>query len=533
MIFNRPRPSIPPSGRNVALVDIGTNSIRLLLVHINPDLSYAILSHRKESVRLGEGEYPSMELQPAAMDRAVLVCRRFTEMARAHEAAEILAVATSATRDARNRAEFQARLRREADLDVRVVSGKEEARLIYLGVSSGLHMPDRQGLFLDVGGGSTEISIGTQQEYQFLDTLQLGHIRLSMLLLADEEGPISKARYRELQDQVRDVAVRTLQQAGSYEFDFAIGSSGTVENLAEIAVRLFQDRKRQPDDELDYEDLKKVRKMLCNLPLSERANVSGMDENRADVIIGGAAIVETIMEELGIESLSISERSLRDGLLLDYLSRLGREHPDAGTSFRETSALRLGRRLKFDEEHARRVAELSLELFDSARECGLHKDGPWERELLYYAAMLHDVGIALSYSGHHAHSYYFIRNAELLGFDQTEIDIVAATAFFHRKSRPRKKHKEYRQLDKRSRRRVRQLSAFLSLAESLDRSHLGLVEGVRFSVPKKKKALLHLRAKEHCPLELWGVAYQKKAFKKAFNHSLSVEMEGVEHPAPI
>lgn len=526
-------PKIPDEGRTVALVDLGTNSIRLLLVRVSPDLSYSVLSHRKETVRLGEGEYPSMELQPAAMERALIVCKRFTEMAQAQGAEEIIAVATSATRDAKNRTAFLNRLRKEANLDVRVVAGKEEARLIYLGVASGLHMPDDQALFLDVGGGSTEIIVGSQYEYQSLDTLQLGHIRLSMLFFPGEEGPISKKSYNEVQDHIRNLAVRALQNASAHSIDFAVGSSGTVENLAEIAARHHHGRKREPDEELHLADLKRVRRLLCGLPLAARAEVPGIDDNRAGFIVAGAAIVETIMEELGLESLQVSSRSLRDGLLLDYLSRCGLEHPDAGASFRETSVLRLGRRMRFNEDHAHRVADLSLQLFDSGQACDLHGDGDWERGLLYFASLLHDIGIALSYSSHNAHSYYFIRHADLLGFDQAEIEIMAAVAFFHRKGRPGKQHKQYRQLDKRARGRVRRLSALLSLAESLDRSHLGLVERAWFSTAKKKRALLHLQAKEHCPLELWAIDYQKKAFHKAFKRRLSVEMEGVEHPAPM
>lgn len=533
MIFSFNRRAIPQIGQVVGLIDIGTNSVRMLLVRIRPDLSYSILSHRKESVRLGEGEFPSMQLRPEAMQRAVMVCRRFVEMARAHDVDKIQAVATSATRDARNQADFLRLLRREANLVVRVVSGKEEARLVYLGVSSGIHMEDREALFLDIGGGSTEVIVGNQDSHSFLDTLQLGHIRLTTLFLKDHEGSIAETQYRELQEHVRDTAVRSLMSIKEMNLDFAVGSSGTVENLADIAARMFLGRKREPDDVLRRDHLAKVRKMLCNLPLSERSKVPGINRDRSDVIIAGTAILETFMQELDLEEIQVSERGLRDGLLLDYLSRRGQERTDAGISFRERSVVRLGRSLRFDEEHARRVADLSLQLFDSAAEAKLHKYGEWERELLYYSALLHDIGIALSYSRHHYHSYYFIRNADLLGFDQTEIDIIATTAYFHRKRIPRKKYKPYKRLDGYSRKRVRKLSTFLSMAESLDRSHLGLVESAEFSTPKKKRAVLHLHASQHCPLELWGVAYQKNGFRKAFGRKLWVEMEGVKHPAPL
>lgn len=533
MIFNFNRSDPTQFGQTIAIIDIGTNSARLLVVRVNPDLSYKIISQRKESIRLGQGEFPSMQLQPEAMHRALLVCHRFVEMAKAKQVDEILAVATSATRDARNQAEFLRRLRREAGLEVRVISGKEEARLIYIGISSGLHLEGRRALFLDIGGGSTELIVGHQLEYDYLDTLQLGHIRLTMNFLKDDTEPISQERYQQIQEHVRDVAVRVLQKASQFELDVAVGSSGTIENLAEMAARRSQDPAEASPSTLSLAALTGLRQQLCGLPLNERRKFDGMDEDRADVIIAGAAILETIMQELKIEEIRVSDRSLRDGLLLDYLSRLGRQHPEAGSSFRETSVIRLGRSLGFNEAHARQVAGLSLQLFDSSLELEFHDYGEWERDMLYYASLLHDIGISLSYSSHHSHSYYFIQNADLLGFDQTELQIMATLAYFHRKQAPKKKYKPYRRLRKPMRKRIRKLSSLLAIAESLDRSHLSLVEEAWFSAPKKKKAVLHLNPSEHCPLELWGVDYQKQAFKKAYKRSLSVQMEGIEHPLPL
>src|SRR5262249_44650669 len=200
-------------------------------------------NEQKETVRLGEGEFRRSTLQPEAMRRAGLVCARFAEIARSRGAAQVLAVATSATREAENRSSFLRHLRRIAGIDVRVISGKEEARLIYLGVSSGANIGGRQTLFIDVGGGSTEVIIGDQQQYRFLDSLKLGTIRLSgMFFRPGDTAAVSSTKYARIQRYIRTRSVRTLERLRDFTIELAIGSSGTVVNLAEIAMRRFHKR---------------------------------------------------------------------------------------------------------------------------------------------------------------------------------------------------------------------------------------------------------------------------------------------------
>jgi exopolyphosphatase/guanosine-5'-triphosphate,3'-diphosphate pyrophosphatase len=514
-----------PDSRVAAFIDIGTNSLRLLLVRINPNHSYTILSDQKEIVRLGEGEFIDQYLRPEAMQRAALVAKRFTNMAHSYGAEEIIAVATAATREAENREEFLRRLHREAQLEVKIVSGREEARLIYLGVASGVHLGDKKALFIDIGGGSTEIIVGGQEQYTHLDSLKLGAIRLNALFfLPDETGPVANERYALLQQYVRNLAVRATQHIQSEHVDLAFGSSGTIENLADISVLKFHKRQRQRDDALSREQLRQVVEMLCALPLDERRHVPGINPQRADIIICGAAIIETLMAEFGIEELSISERGLRDGLLIDYLAKYESSNLLQGLSVRGRSVLQLGRACGIDEPHARHVSLLALELFDSARQNGLHKFGDQERELLDYAALIHDVGTFLSYSNHHQHSYYLIRNADLLGFNQGEIEILANAALFHRKSMPsKKKHPEFAALDRRSQRTVRLFALLLRMAESLDRSHTGVVHQARLSVEDQDEATLIVEAGQECDLEVWGVQSHREAFKKVFKRRMVVK----------
>jgi len=507
----------------VAFIDMGTNSIRLLLVRINPTRTHTVLTQQREKVRLGDREFADQRLQPEAMHRAVLVVRRFAEMARLQKARQILAVATSATREARNQQEFLKLLQREARVEVHVISGKEEARLIYLGVSSGVHLGERDALFVDIGGGSTEVIVGNQKQYRLLETLKLGAIRLTQMFLAGDNGHIPGSKYTKMQRHVRNSAVRAFQRLRSHRVELAIGSSGTIENLGEIAALRFWKRRWQRDDVLSYDQLAEVIETLCSLPTAERRTVPGINPERADIILGGAAIIDALMLELGLKEIRISDRGLREGLLVDYLERSGHAPLLEETSVRARSVFHLGRTCGFDEPHARNVARIALQMFDSARELRLHKLGEWERELLEYAALLHDIGAFLSYQNHHAHTYYLIKNADLLGFDQTEIAIMAATGLFHRKSFPRKKHPQFAELDGRSREIVRVLCALLRIAEALDRSHAGVVQGAKFRAPGKSAVVLDVQARTDCQLELWGAQNQEKAFEKAFQRGLFIE----------
>lgn len=517
-----------PDGRVVAFLDIGTNSVRLLLVRIHPNHSYATLTQQKEVVRLGEGEFVDQSLQPAAMDRAALVCRKFAQLSRSYGAEEIIAITTSAVREAKNQGDFLRRLRREADLDVRVISGKEEARLIYLGVASGVHLGSQEAAFIDIGGGSTEVIAGDHRRYHFLGSLNLGAIRLTPLFFSPgEEGPVSPERYALLQRYVRMSSVRTLQQMRGYRFDVAFGSSGTVENLTDIAAHALHHRQRQREDVLSYRDLERVIQELCALSLERRRKIPGINPERADIIIAGAAILDTLMQDLRLRELRvIADRGLREGLFIDYLSRSGHARFLRGTSVRERSVLQLGRACGFDEAHAKHVSRISLDLFDSGAKAGIHHLGARERELLRYAAQLHDIGAFLSYNNHHLHTYYLIRNAELLGFDQSEIDLIATTALFHRKALPTKQHREMREMDKGSRKAVKVLSTLLRLAEVLDRSHTRAVAHARLRARSKKEAVLQIDARRDCQLELWGIQDRLKAAQKILDRQIQIKVVG-------
>lgn len=512
-----------PADRIVAFIDLGTNSARLLLVSVAPDGSTTTLSQQKEVVRLGEGEFAGRRLQDDAMDRAVAVCGRFAEMARAKGAAEVIAIATSATREARNKAVFLQRLRREAKINLRIISGREEARLIYLGVASGMRLDRQKALFIDIGGGSTEIVLGNQDEHFFIDSRPLGAIRLtSMFMEPGFEGPVRPAVYRRIVHHVRSSTVRAVAALSRHTIDLVVGSSGTVQNMVDITARRVLGRPAQREDVIATADLIATTRHLCALPLSARRKVPGLNPDRADIIVAGAAILVTILRRLKVPGLRFSERGLREGMLVDYLARRTPAAPLTSTSFRERSVLRLGRACGIDEFHAFHVARLALMLFDSARDLGLHGFGPPERELLEYAALLHDAGTFISYADHQVHSHYIILHAELLGFDDREIAVMALVARYHQKSYPSTALAEFAALSETDQRLVEVLCTLLRVAECLDRGHMGVVTAARLEASGKNGMALRLEAAGDCRLEMWGVHDRRKAFRQTFGLRLEV-----------
>jgi exopolyphosphatase/guanosine-5'-triphosphate,3'-diphosphate pyrophosphatase len=518
-----------------AAIDIGTNSIRLAVVRVDAEHRMTTLTQQREVVRLGEGEFETNQMTSEAIARGALVCARFADVARGYDAQEITAYATSAVREAENREEFIERVRREAGVEVNVISGVEEARLIWLGVSSGIELGERRAVLIDIGGGSTEVIVGNIPSYSVLESMKLGAIRLSNRFL-DYDGPVSLDSFVRVQNYVLGVASPVVRKVRAAGFDLALGSAGTINTLGEVVARRVGDaggEEGQRGVTFRLQDLRESIQMLCRLPLAERRNVPGMDPNRADIILGGGAILLTVMESLGAEKMTTSERGLRDGILMDHLLREdeARQHIQS-LSVRRRSILQLARACNYEAEHAEHTTFLALRLFDELSELGEHSYGVAARELLEYAGIVHDIGTFLSHSNHQKHAYYLIRNSDLLGFTDREIDIIANVALYHRKGIPKKRHPNLTNLDRPDRRLVSLLSALLRVAEGLDRSHLGLVRDIRIeALHHPHRFILTLLCTGDCQLEVWGVQNSADLFDYVFEAPLTVRAEPISAPA--
>ena len=516
------------AAKTVAFLDIGTNSMRMLLTRIEADGSYVTLTDQKESIRLGEGEFQAGRITEEAIQRALTVGHQFVEMAKTLGATEFHAVATSATREASNRDELVDRFQEKLGIDIHVISGMEEARLIYMGVISEAKLDnDDNALLIDIGGGSTEMIIGNPKKHLFMHSVKVGAIRITnQYCNPGDTGPVKLADYEKIKAGVRNEAIRTLSKLKQFPFVRVIGSSGTIQVLAELAHRLNSDQPMGKDDRVTADQIRKGIRQILALSLEERVKLPVLNARRADIIIGGAAILETILDEIGDVPISISDRGLRDGLLVDYLHGLDAKLSEEDHNYRRDSVRRLGRLCRFNEDHANHITQLSWQLFDSAFDAKIHGLADWPRELLEHAAMLHDIGKFISYNGHGAHARYIIRNAELLGFDDHEVELIATIARFHKKPYPKKtRHPEYAALSKPHRKIVKVLCTLLRLAESLDRTHKALVTDLKFKAKGKRKAFLTVSTTDACPLEEIAINTQIKAFAKTFKRELSVCFE--------
>ncbi|URR36484.1 Ppx/GppA family phosphatase [Thermosynechococcus sp. HN-54] len=523
------------SDRILAAIDVGTNSIHMVVVQIQPSLpSFKIIAAEKDMVRLGERCQITGQLTEEAMKRAIATLRRCRELATGLKAEEIIGVATSAVREAPNGREFLERVKAETGLTIDLISGEEEARRIYLGVLSGLEFNGKPHIIIDIGGGSTELILGDGHEPRYLSSTKVGAVRLTDLFVKSD--PISDQDYAALRAYVRgmlDRAVEDLRQhLGPHEKPQLVGTSGTIESLMMIHTcdRLGTCPTSLQGYELTLEDLKALVAKLRRLNFNQRCQLLGMSERRAEIIVAGAVILAEAMEMLGQTSLITCDRALREGIIVDWMLTHGliEDRLRYQSSVRQRSTYSLAQKFHVNLASSERVADFALTLFDRTQGI-LHEWTETERELLWAAAILHNAGHYVSHSAHHKHSYYLVRHGGLLGYTDTEIEIIANLCRYHRKSPPKKKHENFRQLvGRRERQIVEQLSAILRLASALDRRQIGAVDHITCewrALQREFCVQVHpADPSDRCELEIWSVNYKKEPFETQFGVSLKVEL---------
>ena len=473
------------SERPLAAIDIGTNSFHMVVARVGDvegvdgpsGPAFEVIAREKEMVRLGSGSGDMKRLTPEAIERGVVALVRLARIAAVHDA-DIHAVATSAVREAENAEEFLDRARHEAGVEVDVISGVEEARLIHLGVLQAVPVFDQRLVLIDIGGGSTEILVGEKGETLAAGSLKLGAIRLTRRFFrGDRLHPGAVAACRR---HIRSGLTPMVREVERFGFDVAIGSSGTAETVAAMAqARREGEPLRTYDNFVLSAD--EIRAVVADLAaadtVGDRRKLPGMDPGRADIILGGALVLEQAVLALGIEELVISGNALREGALLDAASRRRGATLHHLRDLRRRSVLHLAESMDDDPAHSARTATLALQLFDELHRW--HGLGDDSRELLEAAALLANVGMFVSHSEHHKHSYYLIRHSDrLAGFTDHEIELIALVARYHRKSAPKPKHVEWARLRPDDQERVRTLAGLLRVAIALDRSHDGRVANV-------------------------------------------------------
>lgn len=464
-----------------AAIDIGTNSIHLLVARSDSPGRMDVLAQEKEVVRLGEGADDMKRLDPDAIDRGIATLTRFRQLAEIWDA-DVVAVATSAVREAENHQEFLDRARGEAGVEVEVISGVEEARLIRVGVVHALPIFERRSLTIDIGGGSTELIVGEGVHDVDVRSLKLGAIRLTNRFFTDD--PVTRTAVEECRRFVASFVAPTAREFLDHGFDVAVGSSGTIETLGAMALARRGDDPTRSLNNLIFTrtELDAVVEDIVETPTTkERAKLPGMDAKRADIIVAGAILLEQLVAALQIEELRISEFALREGVLLDVLARRNGGSLRHLADLRRESIVHLADQFDPDREHSEHLTALALEIYDAT--VGVHGLPEASRELLEAAGLLHNVGLLISHSAHHKHSYYVIRNTEhMQGFNDHEVELIAQVARYHRKSAPKGKHPEWALLRDEDRRTVSVLAGILRVAIGLDRSHSLSVASTRTTV---------------------------------------------------
>lgn len=522
--------------RILTAIDVGTNSIHMVVVRIQPSLpAFTIIAREKNTVRLGERCEQTGRLTEDAMQRAIAALKRCQEISKSLNSEQIIAVATSAVREAPNGQEFLQRVETELGLWINLISGVEEARRIYLGVLSGIEFDNRPHIVIDIGGGSTELILGDGHDPRTLSSTKVGAVRLTNDYITTD--PVSNGEFQALQSYIRGMLERSVEEVQAHlkpgELPRLIGTSGTIETLATIHAREHLGTVPAPLQGYCFSlrDLKGLVNRFRRLSYAERIRLPDIHDRRAEIILAGALILQEAMTLLGTESITICERSLREGVVVDWMLAHGliEDRLRYQSSIRQRSVLKTAQKYRINLRHSERVAEFTLSLFDQTQG-SLHHWGEEERELLWAAAMLHNCGHFVSHSAHHKHSYYLIRHGDLLGYTETEIETIANLARYHRKSNPKKKHESYRNLtSKPHRRMVDQLSPLLRLAVALDRRQIGAIQQITCQIqPDQSELHLHLQAAQtgdDCALELWSLEQKKDSFEAAFGLTLVLILE--------
>jgi exopolyphosphatase / guanosine-5'-triphosphate,3'-diphosphate pyrophosphatase len=511
----------------IAAIDIGTNSVHMIVVQVRPDLSFEVVDREKDMVRLGAGGLDGRSLTPSAMAAALQTLTKFRRLADSHKVDEIVAAATSATREADNGGDFIAEVDRKTGIRIRVISGTEEARLIHLAAGYGVDVGGTTAVVIDIGGGSVEVTLGTATHLTAGKSFKAGVIRLTERFVKSD--PLSEHDARRLTKHLNREMGPYLDQIAASGFDRVIGTSGTILSLGALAL---SDGAAPPEDlrnrRVGARALHKLRKRLVEADLEARLQMPGLDPRRADLSVAGSVLLDTILRRLGAEDLTLCDLALREGLVLDYIHRNSarirkvERYPDV----RRRSVVELGERCGYWSEHAQQVARLALSIFDQTR--SVHGLSDREREWLEYGALLHDVGVHISYERHHRHSYYLIKNGDLRGFDPQEIEVIALLARYHRQATPKKSHEGFGDLPGARRGAVRMLSAMVRLAEGLDRSHAQALAGIDM-FPRGDDYLARLRATGDVELELWAAHRHVAALERELGQPIRFEVAGTDY----
>lgn len=512
----------------LASIDIGSNSIKLVVVEAAAGDSFAVLAREKDVVRLGHDTLRERHLSPAAINRGAETIKRFRSIAEARGVSNVVAVATASVREADNASEFVAEVARCAGVHIEILSGIEEARLIGLAASQGCAMRGQSVLNTDIGGGSTELSLMNEESTPLkLFSIKIGAVGLTETFVNSD--PVKPRELRALRAEITRALERPSREFRGAVWQLATGTSGTALALAEVlklqrarAVVETDGDAPPPTKEITRGRLIRFNERIATMNLQERRNVPGISGQRAEIIIAGGQILEGVMRALGIQRLHPCDWALGEGVVIDRLRQMDAESrppvPDVADP-RLRGVRAVGKRFEYEAAHAHHVASLAEKIFDSL--AAPFKLSRHQRVLLSAAALLHDIGYIIAHEAHHKHSHYLIKHSELTGFSETERHTIANVARYHSRALPKERHMDFAALNTPERETIWRLGAILRVADALDRRHDARVADVTC---RNEKDGVHLRlySRLNCTHEIAAAKQKRDMFEQAFGCKLFI-----------
>ncbi len=497
----------------LAAIDVGTNSIRLVVAEVNGDGSYRVLDEERGMVRLGRGLDQTGRLSDRSMTDALQVLGRMKAIADGFRVGELRAIATSAVREAANGAVFCREALRRHRVQIDVIAPQEEARLAFASAARHFNLEPRTAAVIDIGGGSAEVILAAGGVIEQIHSLPLGAVRLTERHCLSD--PLKPRHWRALRDEIEGV-VRDAIGKPPFRPDVMIGSGGTFTNLAEMVQQQREGRSSSPHGAMiTAGEVDHLLDRLRETPLELRRRMPGLNPGRADIIVAGAAVVGHLAGRLGSHQILINERGIRDGLLQSMVAELhGPVRPAPAPPKDRMEWVRLfARKCRSNERHCEHVARLATDIFDGLQRVFELPDSG--REILIAAALLHDIGYLISHSQHHKHAYHLIVHGDLPGFSAVEVDLIANVARYHRRAFPKRKHANLARLDRAQQHLVAQLAGILRIADGLDRAHAQAVESVQCS-RRVGRVRFSLTASQDPQVEIWDAQRKSDLFAEVF-----------------
>lgn len=505
----------------LAAIDIGTNSIHMIIVEANSQKNFDIITREKEMAKLGAGVFASNYISDRAFTVGLETITRYVQLADSLGVDEIITAATSAIREANNGEKFLKQVVAHSGLRPRIISGKEEARLIFLAVRNSIALERDRVLVLDIGGGSTEAVVGDRHNIWFRDSMPLGVLRL--LDMFEDKGAVGAEGRGVLEAHIRFIAKETFKQINDFGFERVIGTSGTIRTMGEAAYIAAGGESLQSvnAEMVQLEDINNLTKKLLGMKPKERAKVDAISDKRADAIHLGGVLLGQLLKMAGVTEITLCDASLREGMILDYLERHSGE-PIAlpkTLSLCHRKAANLVYKYESDWEQNCHVANLALQIFNQTHK--LHEYGDFEREILEFAALLHDIGQFISFRQHHKNSRYIIQQSDPRGFTDEEILLIKHLVRYHCKAKPTKKHKKFKKLAKHHRHIIKLLSGILRIAVALNKTKNQRVKQINCQVLTNKLEII-VSGRENLEVEIWAARRSRQVLAEALKRRVEI-----------